>query len=704
MNTTAKKTKSFPFYLLFAILLIGNFAFAQNAHQDSLIVKLNAATTQKQKGFFALMLAQSYMGENQSTALSYASKTLLYAQQAHADSLVGDALNTTGSIYYMNGDFDNARSFYLKATLAYQKAQSMKGRATSINNVGLTYINQGRYSEGLKYQFESLAIYDSIGNEKGIARSYNAIAVVYNELGKITKDSSNFSTALIFLKKCLLLSKKSNDELGYNNILLNLGNAFRSLNMFDSSQYYSTLALEMGRKRGDDVVISNALGNIADNYLSEKKYELAIENGEKALAIKTKIDDQLGMASVYIILSDAYKKTDRNKIAFEYIKLAYTLAVKAGAINEQAIAARELAKQQAEVGAYYEAFQMLDSYANLRDSITQKESKEIVQELKRFSDDDQKKQIELLTQKSQIAELKSNRQSLFLAFSVVGVILLLIGVILFYSRYKVKQRANKDLQIAYSLIEEKNKSITDSIQYAKHLQEAILPSSETVDRLFPDHFILYRPKDIVAGDFYWVEEFEGLIFFAAADCTGHGVPGALVSVVCSRALQGAVFQFHLKDPGKILDKATEIVLETFDRNKTNVNDGMDISLACWNPKTRELKWAGANNPLVYFIEDEMLILPADKQPIGRATNRKPFTTHHLKLDSATTLYLFTDGYADQFGGEKEKKFMHRQLLEVLQKIKTKHPSDQKNELVATFLNWKKELEQIDDVLVMGIKL
>ena len=254
-------------------------------------------------------------------------------------------------------------------------------------------------------------------------------------------------------------------------------------------------------------------------------------------------------------------------------------------------------------------------------------------------------------------------------------------------------------------IQEKNKEITDSITYAKRLQEAILPPVKLFSTYFSDAFIFYLPKDIVAGDFYWLEKNkEGKILFAVADCTGHGVPGALVSVVCSNAMNRAVKEFNLSEPGKILDKVRELVLETFSKNAHDVQDGMDISLACFDEAKCELKWSGANNPAWIIRDGKLIELEHDRQPVGKVDNARPFTTHVVALEKGDMIYLGSDGFSDQFGGPKGKKFKTSNLKKLLVSVSNKNCADQGDEISKAFFNWKNQLEQVDDVCVMGIKV
>ncbi|MFH2094869.1 MAG: SpoIIE family protein phosphatase, partial [Bacteroidota bacterium] len=252
----------------------------------------------------------------------------------------------------------------------------------------------------------------------------------------------------------------------------------------------------------------------------------------------------------------------------------------------------------------------------------------------------------------------------------------------------------------------KNKEILDSINYARRIQTAILPPDRVFREILKDSFILFRPKDIVAGDFYWIEQYNEHIIFTAADCTGHGVPGAMVSVVCHNALNRAVREFGIFDPGSILDKVRELVAETFEKSENEVRDGMDIALCTL--KGNMLSYSGANNPL-WIIRNKTAEIPSieeikpDKQPIGKYDSEKPFTTHSIELAKGDTFYIFSDGYADQFGGPQGKKFKYKAFKNLLLDIHNRPMSDQKSLLNNEFDNWKGSIEQVDDICVVGVK-
>jgi len=342
-----------------------------------------------------------------------------------------------------------------------------------------------------------------------------------------------------------------------------------------------------------------------------------------------------------------------------------------------------------------------------------------------------------INQAKRLAELeKENQESFnqqekqkrkFITYSfTAGSILLVVIAFLIYRRF-INARRQKHLieeqkqqvELAYHKLDEKNTEVMDSIKYAKRIQKAILPSDKTLDSNLQHYFVLYKPKDIVAGDFYWMEKFAGIdgtnetILLAVADCTGHGVPGALVSVVCNNALNRSVKEFGLSDPGKILDKTREIVISEFEKSDEDVKDGMDISMIALENENengeRFLRWAGANNPLWILKKNsaEILDIKPDKKPIGKFDNDSPYLTHQMKVEAGDVIYLFSDGYADQFGGIKQpdgKKLKTKGMKDLLLSIRHQNMSEQKKSMDLFIENWKGNFEQNDDICVIGVMI
>lgn len=278
-------------------------------------------------------------------------------------------------------------------------------------------------------------------------------------------------------------------------------------------------------------------------------------------------------------------------------------------------------------------------------------------------------------------------------------------------REEIEKESHQQLRKAYQIIELKNTEILQSIDYAKRIQKTILPTQKALDACLSEMFVFYRPKDIVAGDFYWLHKNGHKIYFAVCDCTGHGVPGAFVSLICNQALNSAVADFKLQKPGLILDKVNLLVNEAFSMNQhEQINDGMDASLLMFDLEKQSIEWAGANNPL--WIVDktsdapQLIEIKGNKQPIGKFEFTKPFTNNQLPLLKGNNYYIFSDGYTDQFGGENirtgGKKFSQKRFRELLLSLAKVPMKEQEQHLENTFAKWKLEMEQIDDVLVAGI--
>jgi serine phosphatase RsbU (regulator of sigma subunit) len=299
--------------------------------------------------------------------------------------------------------------------------------------------------------------------------------------------------------------------------------------------------------------------------------------------------------------------------------------------------------------------------------------------------------------------------------SIIAIIMVMLEM------YYVFKPTRKIIITQENELKQKIKDLTDSMFYAKKVQDTILPAQREFNESFSESFVLYLPKDIIAGDFYMVESLTGnsdgisvnaggddLVLFAVCDCTGHGIPGAMVSLICHNAIDKAVKELRLTDPASILNKVNELVRQAFSREEAAIMDGMDISICCLNRSSRQLCWAGANIPLWILRTEgeqaEIIELKPDKQPIGRYVTNKPFTNHTIEVSRNDSIFLFSDGYSDQFGGDKGKKFMSKQLRKLLIDNCGKELSATKKILQSTLELWKGKHEQVDDITILGIRI
>ena len=563
--------------------------------------------------------------------------------------------NAIGMYYLQISNYSLSLKHHFTALKIREKLFSEKDIASSMNNIGLVYQKIGNFEQSVNYFNNALQINEKIKNEEGIAINLGNLSIVYTE-------QQDFEKAIFYAEKSLIEKQKLNDSISISATLNNLGNIYYEIGNFDKSLKYYSEALKISEKIDDRKGVAIRLLNIGELYRKNKNKELAHKFFNKSLEISLNINDIELMSKNYLSLSDIFFEQKKYKTAYEYHKMFYLLS--------DSMFNQKVSEQISEMSAKYE---------------TEKKQKEI----------------ELLNKEKEkqtaISAEQNKRKNIIIFSSIVGLLLVTIFSIFLFNRLNVTRKQKL-------IIEEKQKEITDSITYAKRVQTAILPPESYWKNYLPNSFVLYQPKDIVSGDFYWLENVNNLVLFAAADCTGHGVSGAMVSVVCSNALNRTVKEFGITEPDKILNKVRELVLETFAKSESDIKDGMDISLCCLNIKTNELIWSGANNPLWYIRENNLNEIKGDKQPIGKNDNPKPFTSHSLQLQKQDTIYIFTDGYADQFGGEKNKKLMYKPLKNLLLEIHQQSLSEQKEILQQHFANWKGNIEQTDDVLIIGVKV
>jgi serine phosphatase RsbU (regulator of sigma subunit) len=320
--------------------------------------------------------------------------------------------------------------------------------------------------------------------------------------------------------------------------------------------------------------------------------------------------------------------------------------------------------------------------------------------------------IQRLTLDKQDADLKQQR--LYIIFGISGALLMACLVFLFWRSYHITKKSNRKIEAQKAQIElqrdeiqEKNHEITSSIEYAKFLQSAILPYDFTIKQYLPESFVLWLPRDIVSGDFYWFYEKDDIIYYAVADCTGHGVPGAFVSMTCHNILNQVVIDKGFSEPGLVLSKVNDQVCKVFkyDEEGMKAQDGMDVVFCKIDRKKKEIEFAGALNPVLIIRDQEVIEYKTDKFPIGgRTPEGFMFKTQQINLKENDWVYLFSDGFKDQFGGEKGKKMRSKNFVNLLVSCSKMRPEEQHNYLLESLLKWQGNYERVDDILVSGFKV
>jgi len=558
------------------------------------------------------------------------------------------------------GDYETAISHYQKALDFFAEAKDEPNIGMINGSLGITYWQRDEFDKALEHMRKALAVAERLGHTERVCANLNNIGGVFMKQEK-------YDSALVYLEKTRVLYAQMKDTAGLADAYGNMGAIYIELKDTAAARRHALIGIDYAQRSDYHYQLMTSYGTLGGVYFLQQRYPEAVSYFEKSIAIATMLESKESLRDSYKSLSEIYSQAGRHDSAFKYLALY-------GAVKDSLLSEAKL-RQINEMEAKYQSVKTAQ---------------------------------ELVEQKA-----VNERKTLWLGFALSGFVLVLILAFFIWRGYVNKRKAGKEIQLQKEVIEEKNKEILDSIHYAERIQQALLPSDSLRKQLLPESFVFYRPKAIVAGDFYWLAESGERLLFAVGDCTGHGVPGSLMSVVCTNALNRAVKEFGIAAPGSILDKVRELVQESFggsdDRlndhsSGTGVQDGMDISLCCLDRKTGGLQWAGANNPLWLVRNGELIEIKGDKQPIGKFIHARPFSTHSIELRKGDLLYLFTDGFADQFGGPEGKKFKYKQLAQLLLLHWNNDLQQQAVLIERRFEEWRGQLEQIDDVCVMGVRI
>lgn len=699
-----KKSISIFFFL---ILLSSFLSFAQQPSIDSLKILLKTETQDTSKANILLVIAESTTNDTifrnyNRQALALAEKHIPTAKDKELRAYLrveATAYNNMGYDETSHGNLNAALTYYYKCLKIEQEIKNEPDIAFVLNNIADVYETQGNISGALDYYDRSLKMHEKINNPKGIAQAYNNIGFIYSNQGDLEK-------ALDYYEKSYKIKKELNDKSGMAVSLGNIGYIYVQKKVEYKAMSYFLLALKTAIEIDDKERMASVYSNIGGILHHQGNDKEAFANYFKGLELSKEIGDKDGVSHYMYNIGTLYHETGKIDSALYYGIESMKYAQEVGSPKLIRSAAELLKNTYKTKGNATKALEYFELYFQMNDSISNAETQKATYKQQLSYEYDKKETLAKAEQQRKDDEnAATNKRQKIVTWSIgLGLFMVLIFSISLYKRFLLTQKQKHIIEEQKMIVDEKNTEILDSITYAKRLQDAILPPIKMVKEQFSQSFILFKPKDIVAGDFYWFEQIDELILFAAADCTGHGVPGAMVSVVCSNALNRAVKEFKITEPGKILDKVRELVVETFQKSESEVKDGMDISLCSFNKKTNQLKWAGANNPLWMIRNLELIEYKANKQAIGKTDTPAPFTTHSIQLQKNDTLYLFTDGYADQFGGPKGKKFKHAQLKDILKSIQTISTEEQAIYLNKQLTDWKGTLEQVDDILIIGIHI
>jgi serine phosphatase RsbU (regulator of sigma subunit) len=617
------------------------------------------------------------------------------------------ALNNFGYYYFNYSTNQNlALGYYNKGLLINEDLKNYRYLISSYSNMGNVYQSRGDLNKALEYYQKSLALENKVPEKLLFLAPLNNLAQVYLYLNDTIK-------AIQTLKKAFVQSAGSSDKFIRGSLLHNIGVLSYSNRTKPGIQaIYTALALrkEIGDRRG---IIQTNL-TLAGIETKKGNYLLAEQHIKEAVSLIGEFKDTQLEALYYYQLSNIKEATGKQDEAIAYGEKSVAIYKKFSMGIELADALRNLIQLYGENDKKYalkklEAYELLQKVVMNIDKATAQKSL-----LRQKYEEDLKINEARFKLEEQLKEEKNSADKHKQQLILTGVSIILLIVIIFsffiFKALKENQKKNKiileqnvKVEKQKQLIEEKHKDITDSINYAQKIQTALIISEKTLSAKVENVFVMFKPRDVVSGDFYWYTEKNGYKLLAVADCTGHGVPGAFMSMIGITLLNQIVREKGITSPSKILNELRDGIISSLNQTKEEASerDGMDVSLIAWNKQ--ELIYAGANNPCVVFSNKEIIELKPDKQPVGLYEKQESFNEQKLDIKTVESIYLFTDGIVDQFGGENGKKIKIKLFKEWLKDIAGSDSRTQKTKLEKKFTDWKMNHTQTDDILVIGIK-
>jgi len=650
--------------VLFCILMVAIFHLNAQINLDSLEQAINATKDSPEKVDALHKLSWKYEFDNPEKALSITSSTYELAKKLNYKKGMAQCLNDFGVCYSIQGKMEKSLYYYLQSLKIKEEIKDERGVGISYINIGQVYSDQEQFDKAMEYYNKALTQFEKIHNDLEIAATYNSIATLYDKMDK-------FDSARIYEERSYELRKKINDLDGISESVGNLATIYKHLGNLKKAIEYYELDLKYNEIEGNDYSRTITMNNMSLLYADLNDLNKAISTAEKSAEISE-------------------KKGYLENLKFALGNLAQFYRTKKD---------------------YATAYHYLATYFSVCDSLKNEDLSRSLNDLSiKYETEKKDQQNKLLQIQNDLSEKTIKQQRLITVFIVFGFCLMSLLAFFIFRGLKKQRIANTLISQQKDLIEEKHKEITDSINYAERIQRSFLASKEILDENLKNYFIVFKPKDVVSGDFYWA----GLIgvssnekfMLCTADSTGHGVPGAIMSLLNITSIESAIKDGNI-EPADILNHTRKTIIERLkkDGSLEGGKDGMDASLISFDFKTNKFSYSAANNPIWVVRNKELIELNPDKMPVGKHDKDYiPFTQQEFELQLGDMIYTLTDGLPDQFGGPKGKKFMYKQLKELLVSCSLENVDIQKQKIEEAIHSWKGDFEQVDDITLIGIKV
>ncbi|HHJ11302.1 MAG TPA: tetratricopeptide repeat protein [Bacteroidetes bacterium] len=637
-----------------------------------------------------------------SKALDYYNKSLELKKILEDKQGIANTLNNIGEIHKFRGEYPEAIRNYRESYTLKKELGDKKWMANTLNNLGEIFSIWGDYQEALKYYLEASTLWSNLNNLQGMAGAYHNIAGIYESL-------NNYSQAEKYYLEALRIQEKLGDKSHLAATLRELGNVFIVQGKYEAADTNFSRSLLIEQELNNVPGVAATLENMGELYFKQNLLDSALRFFDKTLSLYRQTEDMRGMASCYSRIGETYwKKGEEKKAEGNYFKslvIARDLNILRLIQNDYLGLARIYQQQK----DYKKALDYFFKYLEIKDTLMNVQIHQQIAELEtKYQTRQKEKELLLKDEQLRRKDLEIEKQNLQRNVILAGLVFVLLIAVLIFRNYRQKKKANEILRRQKEEIELKNKEITDSIRYARYIQRAFMPHEKYVHEIFRDIFIFFRPKDIVSGDFYWIGKSGRYAYVAAVDATGHGVPGAFLSLLGYNLLNMILKENPEIKPNEIMDELNKGFSERMfkEYQKRALRDSMDLALCRINMEKGILNYSGAYNPLWIARNEEMIVIKGDKFPIGSYLEnpKTQYADHEVMLEENDVIYLFSDGYADQFGGPNGKKFKYTRMKELLLKISKEDLKKQKDILEQTMEEWMGVQEQVDDMLIIGFKV
>ncbi len=717
--------------ILNALFLIPNsFCSAQRKDIDSLLNLLKKDKEDTAKLIHLNVLAWRLRNKNPDTAIILCNQALNIItpissaefpsskeviEPKELSLLRARTLGNIGVFYGIKTDYNLSLDYSLHALKICEELKNKKWMAIWLGNIGSNYIDQGNYPKAIDYILKAQKINEELGNKRGIAEGLSNLGILYFENG-------DYAKSLEYDFKGLKIAEESGNKNTAVGTLINIASVYKEERQYTKALNFYFNALKMAEELGNETYLIAIYGNVGLAYNEQKDYSKALNYYFKSLKLAETNGNRNYQAIDFANIGVLYTKIGKFKEAEQYLQKAIFINDSIKSINDLMDAEEYIYRLYDTTERYKQALIHYKKSISLKDTLfSQENKKQLIRKEMNYEFDKKEAATKAENEKQQaVAEAESKKQKIIICSVIGGLLLVIVFASFVFRSLRITRKQKNIIELQKNevdkqkeIVEKQKEKIVDSITYAQRIQQSILMEESEVQNFLPECFIYFQPKDIVSGDFYWCSKIDDKIIIAAVDCTGHGVPGAFMSMIGNTLLNQIVNEKHITKPSEILHYLNLGVYEALHQKKDGAlsDDGMDIALCYIDHKNNEVQYAG-QNPLYILLDGKIEVIKGDIYGIGGGGMiaklhdplKKVFANHVIPIKEGMSIYLSTDGYMDQFGGSERKKFGAQRFKDLLSNNLHLNMQQQKELMVSAHAEWKGNTPQIDDVLVIGIRL